>query len=369
MIGLNLMPSMLRSQKIEIIENLQGLIGLRSEWNELASPTKVEPWQSFSWNESAAMAYSKNQLLRIITVRKGGKLTSIAPLVLKQSDQVLKPWQLHFIGGEELKEPNRLISADPNSLDFMMDVIASERVYPIRLSRVTNERGTLKYLLSKFKKKGWITSTMHMPYPYLNLVGNPIKKSLKEDLRRARKKAKKYGEVRIKVVSGIKEDKLLEHLERGFRIEASGWKGRNRTAILSNESRREFFERYAHSALREGALRLFFLLIDKEAVAVQYGIEAMNAFWLFNIGYDEKYRECSPGNLLLAESIKAASKNGLARYNLLGKDEPWTRRWTATTQDCLVLAAYRPNLCGIKAMVSDAFYLIQKRIRDRKGSS
>jgi hypothetical protein len=307
------------------------------------------------------MASRKNHFLRIITVRKAGRLTAIAPLVLKPINQSLHPWQLHFLGGEELKEPSRLISSDPESLELLMDVIASESVYPIRLSRIINDNGSVDFLFSKFKKSGWITKMMHMPYPYLELEAGPFKKSLQNDLRRARNKAEKLGEVRFEVVRRVKEEKLLEYLDRAFSIEASGWKGRNRTAILSNGWRKAFFERYALSALKEGNLCLRFLLINNEAVALQYAIESMNAYWLLFIGYDERYRECSPGNLLLAESIKAAIKDGLTRFNFLGKEEPWTKRWTTTAQDTLIFAAYRPNLYGIKSMVSDALYMAQKR--------
>jgi CelD/BcsL family acetyltransferase involved in cellulose biosynthesis len=353
------------SNEIDVIESLDGLNKLRPQWDEIAFCKSVEPWQSFSWIHSAAVAYSKNKRLRIITVRKNGRLTAIAPLVLKPSEQPLKPLQFHILGGEELKEPNRLIYYDNASLDLVTDAIVSEPVYPIRLSRIPNDNGMVHLLLNKFKKHGWITRVMRMPYPYIDLSGKTIKKSLKSDLRRAKKKANKYGELGFKLISAISEKKLQPHLDTAFRIEASGWKGENNTAILSNESRRDFFERYAYASLRDGTLRLYFLLINNEPMAVQYAIESMKAFWLLNIGYDEKFRTCSPGNLLLEASIKAASQNGLVRYNLLGKEEPWTRRWTQTTKDCYIVSAYHCNLCGAKAMMSDALALVLKRLKDR----
>ncbi len=104
----------------------------------------------------------------------------------------------------------------------------------------------------------------------------------------------------------------------------------------------------------------------EEAVAVQYAIESAKVFWLLNIGYHEGYQYCSPGNLLLEESIKEAERNGLVRYSFLGKEEPWTKHWTRTTQDCLVFAAYRPNLLGVKVMMSDALYLAKKRTKEQK---
>jgi len=353
------MPEM---NRIQIVNDLPGLRALKDEWNKMAPPASVEPWQSFSWMEAAARACDDKQRLHIVIVRQAGKLIAIAPLVLKKSIQPLRPLRLDFLGGEELKEPNRFVLLEPSSLDPLMDAVVSRCPYPIRLSRIPNDAESLSCIVSKFKKAGWITRILSMPYPCLDLGANPIKKSLKEDLRRARRKAEAHGKVRAEVVSARSEEELLAHLKRGFRIEASGWKGRNGTAIICNQCRTIFFEQYACSAWREGILNLSFLYVDDVAVAVQYAIESAKAYWLLNVGYDEEYRYCSPGNLLLGETIDAASRNGLVRYNLLGKEEPWTKRWTTTALDSSVLAAYRPNIHGVKAMISDALYLAQKEL-------
>lgn len=355
--------------EVEIIEDLSGLRELGPQWNEASPAPDVEPWQSFNWMEAAASSYGNNHSLRVITVRKNGALTAVAPMVLKPSDQPLRPLRLDFLGGEELKEPNRFVSLDPYSLELLMDNLASERVYPIRLSRIPGDSDSFGVIMSKFKKAGWITRTLRMPYPYLDLGPNPIKKSLREDLRRARRKAGTDAEVRSWLAFATSEKELLEHLGRGLKIEASGWKGRNGTAIISNEFRKKFFERYACLAWKDGTLRLIFLYVNEVAVAVQLAIESAMSYWLLNIGYDEKYQYCSPGNLLLGETIEEAARNGLVRYNLLGKDEPWIKHWTTTSRDSLVLAAYRPNIHGVRAMMSDALYLVRKRMKDHRTKS
>jgi CelD/BcsL family acetyltransferase involved in cellulose biosynthesis len=355
-----------RSRELGIVADLNGLRQLRSEWDETAPPQDTEPWRSFIWIEAAATAYSSHDRLRVMSVRKGGRLAAIAPLVLKPSEQPLRPLRLDFLGGEELKEPNGFVSLDPESLDLLTDSITSERVYPIRLSRITNDGGMVDRLGEKFRKAGWICKTLSMPYPYLDLGSDPVRKSLREDLRRARRKAEKRGGARSELVAVRSKQELRQYLQRSFAIEGSGWKGRNGTSILSDGSRREFFERYAYSAWDQGSLRLFFLSIGNEAVAVQYGIESANAYWLLNIGYDEEYRECSPGNLLLEDTVKWAVRSGLSVYNFLGKEEPWIRRWTSEARDCTVLAAYRPNRYGLRAILSDALYVAQKKRKKRE---
>jgi hypothetical protein len=49
---------------------------------------------------------------------------------------------------------------------------------------------------------------------------------------------------------------------------------------------------------------------------------------LLKIGYDEAYRRCSPGQLLMLEVIRDAARRGLQRVEFLGFSAPWTRVWT-----------------------------------------
>jgi CelD/BcsL family acetyltransferase involved in cellulose biosynthesis len=358
---------MSESHDVEVVRDRPSLRALRDEWDAIAPPGAAEPWQSFNWIYACTETYSATDELHVVTIRRDGKLRSIAPLVLRESNQPLHPRRLEFLGGGDLKEPNRLISSDLESSARLADYLAAERTYPIRLSRVPNDRSVLNHLIGCFRRYGWITKTVSMPYPYVQLSADrtPIKRSLREDLARARRKAEARGPVAVEVVERESPARLRQCLAEAFQIEGSGWKGRNKTAIVCDSTRRSFFERYAEASLRSETLRLAFLRIGDEIAAVQYAIQAQNQYWLLNIGYRDSFRECSPGNMLLEETIKLAARNGLSRYNLLGKEETWTRRWTSDVEDCIVLAAYRSNYFGIRAVLSDALYLYNKRRQDR----
>ncbi len=354
------------SGEVHIIDDLCGLDSLRSEWNHIFPAKDVEPWQSFSWIRSAAFAFNGNHSLRIITVRKNRKLSAIAPMVVKPSEQPLRPKQLHIIGAEELKEPNRLIYQDKHSLELLANEIAKEKVYPIRLSRISINDPFFNVILQKLKENGWLIRILKMPYPYIDLRQWRVKKSLKNDLKRSQNKALSFGDIRYCLVDQFSKSNLELMLESLFKIEGSGWKGQNRSAIISNDSRKVFFEKFANESIKNGTLRLNFLNIGNQNVATQYAIATQKAFWLLNIGYDESFRSCSPGNLLLFASINGAIQNGLSYYNLLGKVEPWTQRWTNKDRGCFVISAYRANSHGFRAMLSDALYLARKRYQKRK---
>jgi hypothetical protein len=141
-----------RHREIEIVRDVERLGELRSEWDEVVPPGRAEPWQSFSWIEAAATSYSKHHQLRVMTVRNGGRLAAIAPLVVKPSEQPLRPLRIDFLGGEELKEPNGFVALDPASLDLLADRIASEPVYPVRLSRVPNDKDAMSMVVESSKE-------------------------------------------------------------------------------------------------------------------------------------------------------------------------------------------------------------------------
>ena len=354
------------AHEIQVVDQLDGLRALRSEWQAMAPDKDVAPWQSYSWMEAAATAFGNNQALHILVLRHQGKMMAIAPLVLKRTRQPLGSLKMHFLGGEELREPNGLIARDRYSMEILFETLATEPVYPIRISRIPKHNGVLPMLHKKFRRQGWITTHMSMPYPYIDLTTYQTKKSLTKDLRRAQKKSSCYGKCCLIQIDENKPEHLQEHLQTAFKIEASGWKGMNRTAILFDPERARFFEYYARALSQEGILRLSFLTMGDRPVAHHFAVESMNNYWLLNIGYDERVKACSPGNQILEASVMAAKQRGLTRYHLLGKVEPWTRRWTKQAQDCVVFAAYRPNLCGVQAMLSDALFMMLRRWQARR---
>jgi CelD/BcsL family acetyltransferase involved in cellulose biosynthesis len=355
------------STDMVVARDISALACLKEDWDRLAPPDQSEPWQTYRWVDACANSFGKDHQLHVVALLRQSRLVAIAPLILAESHQPLHPIRYEFLGGIELKEPNRLSAIDGAALDLLADQLAREPLYPVRLSRIPNERLAVEQLRAAFRRRGWLTKTVSMPYPYLSLAprDSPIKKSLVEDLKRGRRKAERRGPIQLEVSSLHPGVDLRNRLDDAFLIEASGWKGANQTAVLSHAARRAFFVRLADAAARDGTLRLAFLRVGGVDVASQYALESANAYWLLNIGYREEFRECSPGNLLLEATIREAAQRGLTRYNFLGKEEPWTRRWTSDVQDCVVFGAYRLNAFGARAILSDALYLLQKRRQDR----
>jgi CelD/BcsL family acetyltransferase involved in cellulose biosynthesis len=104
--------------------------------------------------------------------------------------------------------------------------------------------------------------------------------------------------------------------------------------------------------------------LDGRAVATQLAVECAGKFWLLKIGYDEDYSDCSPGMLLMLETLKYASDAGLESYEFLGTAEAWTRRWTEQEHECVEITALPYDWNGIALMAKRAIAKHLLRIRN-----
>lgn len=89
-----------------------------------------------------------------------------------------------------------------------------------------------------------------------------------------------------------------------LRLEASGWKGRQGTALAARRKNREFFQKFAAEAASRGRLEMLALRLEGRAIAMKCNLLARNGGFGFKIAYDEDFYRYSPGVLLEMEQIR-----------------------------------------------------------------
>ncbi len=134
---------------------------------------------------------------------------------------------------------------------------------------------------------------------------------------------------------------LETELERGFQIEATGWKGERGTAILSAASTRAFYTAVARAYHSRGELRLIWLDIDGQAAAFNYCLARSRRLYCLKIGIDDRFRPHAPGLLIDYCTVQRCFELGLDRYELLGADEPYKRYFATAYADHVRLRSYR----------------------------
>lgn len=307
----------------------------------------------YAWVKACSSAFAKDGELHLIVIG-ADQPRAVGPLVMRGR----RLNRMESLGVDALYEPTDFPHSDPASLQHLIQTLVELR-RPLLLRRVLADSPALAALRAAFQSRGILITRPSAGYPWIALDSSwmePEKKlspSRRASLRRGLRKARQMGPVHFEVLTPTPSE-LPSVLAEAFRIEAANWKGRNGSALLNDAHRRRFYEHYATSACEKGILRLSFMRIGERAVATQLAVESRDGFWLLKVGYDDTYANCSPGNLLLMETLKYAAKRGLKSYEFLGSSEPWTEVWTKQLRPCVTVAAYPNNCRGAAAFICDA---------------
>jgi CelD/BcsL family acetyltransferase involved in cellulose biosynthesis len=269
-----------------------------------------------------------------------------------------------------LREPSDLLAQDDGALRELACAIASLRA-PVVLHRLPASSPSIPALKQAFRPFGIVVARDSYGHGVIALdegwtePGGRLSKRRASDLRRARRRAE--GEVGVELLSPGPDD-LDGLLDVAFAIEARSWKGREGTALALDSRRGDFFRRYCRSAADREELRVAFLRIGDQRVAMQIAVEWNARLWLLKIGHDEAVNRCSPGMLLMLEVVRAAAGNGLGAVQLWGGVEPWTSMWTEDVDQCATVAAYPPGARSVSAALSHIGAAAQTRREGRRGS-
>ena len=93
--------------------------------------------------------------------------------------------------------------------------------------------------------------------------------------------------------------------EEFLNLEASGWKGKEGSAIRSKPQDREFFRRVVERAAASGKLQLLAMRLNGKAIAMKLNLRARSISFSLKIAHDESYAQFSPGVLLELFNIKS----------------------------------------------------------------
>lgn len=141
---------------------------------------------------------------------------------------------------------------------------------------------------------------------------NPPKVSAKgrREFRRRQQRLAEHGVLEYRELGP--DDDLDLWLDQFLKLEASGWKGQQGTALKCSDEDRRFFLEVCHQAFRRGRLFLTAITLNGSPLAMQCNYMAHDGCFAFKTCFDERYEHYSPGSLMLFESVSHLSaKRGL----------------------------------------------------------
>lgn len=346
---------------VEIIHDREALASLQNDWNRLAMRFQ-SPLLRHEWFMSCVYAFSYRQKPAVFIVRNHGAVEAIAPLATVRGVGMSS---LEVMGASVLGEPCGFLFKDRRSLDELFRAIVSDG-RPVHLDRMMSDCPELKVLDTVSSEERMFGHDRESRSPWLPIAGDwksyekSISSSRRSSLRRAYRRAAEAGTLTFEIVSPG-NDELDPYFEEVVSVEAAGWKEKVGTSMNANAALRNFFWYYAHATARMGILRLGFAKMNGTSIAVLMGVQYAQKFWVLKIGFDEQWAKCSPGNLLMHETIRWSFERGLRAFEFLGNEEIWIHIWTDLSHIYQSQSVYPLTVRGVVSFGIDLPRMLMQR--------
>lgn len=326
-----------RSAKPSLLGTLEDLVAIAPEWDDLALLAS-SPFLTVEWLTSWWSVFGTGDPAVLVLRNEAGRL----------------------VGGAFCRRTRRTLEAAANLWSGNWDVLASDEAARRELWRVLAQIAPARLRLfgliegsaetrvareslraagfSVFRRGGAGCPYLVLPDRWETLLGG-VSRNLRSQVARRGRALERLGTVTFRAVKGGEE--LPGALEHVLRLEGSGWKGREGTAILSDPALEALYRSFAARAAERGWLRLYLLELEGQPIAADFGCAFGGTGFLMKTGFDEHYGELSPGLVLRARVLQASIEEGLGAYDFLGRAEPYKLRWGAHARPRFALRAYR----------------------------
>jgi CelD/BcsL family acetyltransferase involved in cellulose biosynthesis len=331
---------------------------IADEWRQLCLEGPCDqPFFRPEWIAACTRAFAPGHRLLLITVRNGGRLRAVLPLLEDKKLAFAVPFT-RVRGAANVQHSCRfdlIHGSGPDLEESVRGLWGHLRDLPdwdmVELP-IVPEGGAAERLLLMAREDGFLTAQHELrrsPYLLLNHEKSTPDFShfgrdarFRKNLRRRWRNLEAKG--RLSLRRADKADP--QDLRQFYRLEQSGWKGKKGTAIACSKETQQFYDSIAQSAERFGYLSFYFLEQNGEAIAAQLGLTCGGRHFAIKSGYDENYEEYGPGHLITGAVLQDCVQRGLSEYDLLGRWEEWKAKWGSEVRPHAVCYIFPRNLPG-----------------------
>ena len=134
-------------------------------------------------------------------------------------------------------------------------------------------------------------------------IATSVSRQDRQEVRRRERRLAESGAVaHLTLRAGDSIERWLDEL---MQLEAGGWKGKQGSALASNESNRRFAAEIFGAAFRRGRLHMVGLDLDGKPLARCSTILGGSGGYAFKTAYDEAFSRFSPGVIVEVDRIRA----------------------------------------------------------------
>lgn len=338
---------------IEWIGDEDAFAALGEEWDALLPPDST-PFDLHCWHLAWWRAFGGPLELSICALRRDRELAAVFPLARSRGRLVAL--------ANSHSSVFRPLARDPEAIDELCAAVLGAGA--VDLLALPAEDASVAALRSQAAPAGALASSApSYASPIVATDGefDAWRESSKPrwgaPLERFRRKMGRDHEAEIALIQAPRE--LEAELEDGFRVEASGWKGRAGTAIVSNPETAALYRAVGREFAARDALRLSRIVLDGRTVAFDFCILHRNRLYLLKTGFDEEFRRLAPGLVMRLSVIERCFASGLDAHELLGSESEWKGKFATTKRPHISFNAYPRRPLGV------ARYAYRAKLRPR----
>ena len=309
----------------------EALEGLAEEWRELWERCPgLHCFQRPEWLLPWVRHFFRGQRIWTLAIRHNGRLAGLAPFFLHRHHRNSEVRQVSFLGAgitdylDILCEPEIEEQAVRMVFQFLWDNRARWDICDFQ--ELSDRSPVVSADVAPGMCQAWLRCGT-CPVVALPGTESEFDESLRgrfKNLRRTIHKIERDPDVEITAVDA---ENYREHLLDLFRLHRERWKERHETGMFANPAIRGFHLDVAAGFMPAGMLRSYRMRYQGETISVWYGFASRGRYYAYLTGFDPEFARLSPGQVLLAHSMKSAIAEGAGSYDFLRKTEDFKYRW------------------------------------------
>ncbi len=310
-------------------------------------------WDDLWWRSDATMPTMRAETLakwleqftspgefHALAVEENGRYLAALPLVLRRVAKILpagsltcNPW---LPCGDLLLDP----AADTGGALSALISAAAELPWPLLwLNDAVIDAPRWQALEAVCRQEG-ISVVEHARYEVAKIgvaadwdaFTKNLSRSHRQGTQKALRRLEELGDLRLEMLSKLAPEEANSWLQKVFAVEDSSWKGSSGSSVLRTAGMSDFFLRQARQLAEWGQLEIAILQLEGHPIASLFGFSAKGVYHAHKIGYDPRYGQYSPGQVMFWKILEQLHAGGdWKAFDCIGPMTEATSRWRPDT--------------------------------------